>query len=134
MASTLAALFPAGATLPLATLLLPSSRHADAVGLLAIVGDAYLVSAVMFWRARRIPPWVLLVALAWGSTLITGVAYFSEQRPSPLICFYLWVFLYASYFLSRREAIFQIAMRVCSTRPCSGFIPRATGSWCGGLS
>ncbi len=109
MATTLAALFAAGATLALATLLLPSSKHADDAGLLAIVGDAYLVSAALFWRARRVPPWMLLVALAWGSTLITGVAYFSEQRPSPLICFYLWVFLYASYFLSRREAVIQIA-------------------------
>jgi hypothetical protein len=46
--------------------------------------------------------------LAWGSTLITGVAYFSGESPSPLVFFYLWIFLYASYFLSRRETALQV--------------------------
>lgn len=108
MSATLAALFAAGATLALITLLLPSSRHADKAGLLAIVGDAYVVSGLLFWRARRAPRWALPLVLAWGSTLIAAVAYFSGERPSPLICFYLWVFLYASYFLSRREAVVQV--------------------------
>jgi diguanylate cyclase (GGDEF)-like protein len=108
MAVTLAALFAAGATLALITLLTPSSGHANKLGLLVIVGNAYLVSALLFWRARRLPRVALSLTLAWGSTLIAGVAYFSGQRPSPLICFYLWVFLFASYFLSRRDAIAQI--------------------------
>ena len=108
MAATLAALFAAGATLALITLLLPSSKHADKVGLLAIVGNAYVVSGLMFWRARSVPRRALPLVLAWGSTLIASVAYFSGERPSPLICFYLWVFLYASYFLTRREAVTQV--------------------------
>jgi diguanylate cyclase (GGDEF)-like protein len=109
MAATLAALFAAGATLALITLLLPASRHADKVGLLAVVGNAYLVSGLLFWRARRAPRRSLPVVLAWGSTLIASVAYFSGEHPSPLICFYLWVFLYASYFMTRREAVAQVA-------------------------
>lgn len=108
MAATLAALFAAGATLALITLLLPSSKHADKVGLLVIVGDAYVISGLLFWRARRAPRWALPLVLTWGSTLIAAVAYFSGERPSPLICFYLWVFLYASYFLTRREAAAQV--------------------------
>lgn len=107
MAATLAALFAAGATLALLTLLLDPKR-ANQLGLLGIVGDAYLVSGAMFWRARRVPRWALPFVLAWGSTLVAGVAYFSGERPSPLICFYLWVFLYASYFLTRRESAIQI--------------------------
>jgi diguanylate cyclase (GGDEF)-like protein/putative nucleotidyltransferase with HDIG domain len=43
-----------------------------------------------------------------GSTLITGVAYFSGQSPSPLVFFYLWVFLYSSYFFSTAEMVVQI--------------------------
>lgn len=108
MVATLAALFAAGATLALITLLIPSSTHADKLGLLIIVGNAYAISGLLFWRARRLPMWVLPLSLTWGSTLIAGAAYFSGQRPSPLICFYLWVFLYASYFMTRREAIVQI--------------------------
>ena len=49
------------------------------------------------------PAWTLQITLAWGSTLITGVAYFSGEAPSPLVFFYLWVFLYASYFFSHRQ-------------------------------
>lgn len=37
------------------------------------------------------------------------MAYFSAERPSPLVFFYLWVFLYASYFFSRRETAAQVA-------------------------
>ncbi len=54
------------------------------------------------------PSWILRLALAWGSTLITGVAYFSAQSPSPLVFFYLWVFLYSAYFFTTREMIVQV--------------------------
>jgi diguanylate cyclase (GGDEF)-like protein len=109
MAQALSALFAAGATLALLTIALPHPRGASELGLLMIVGDAYAVAALLFWRARTLAGWVLPVALAWGSTLVTGVAYFSGQSPSPLVLFYLWVFLYSSYFFSARETVVQIA-------------------------
>ncbi|HEY5198099.1 MAG TPA: diguanylate cyclase [Solirubrobacteraceae bacterium] len=109
MAKALGWLFMAGGTLALLTLLLPHSVRPDALGLLVIVGDAYLVSAVLLRWARNVPTWVLRVALIWGTTLITGVAYFSAERPSPLIFFYLWIFLYSSYFFTKRQTVAQIA-------------------------
>jgi diguanylate cyclase (GGDEF)-like protein len=108
MAKALAGLFAAGATLALITLALPHSARASDIGLLLIVGIAYVVAGALFWRARTAPSWILRVALAWGSTLITGVAYFSAQSPSPLVFFYLWVFLYSAYFFTTREMIAQI--------------------------
>ena len=77
--------------------------------LLAIVGIASVVSALLFWRAGRVAQVPLPLALAWGSTLITGVAYFSGEEPSPLIFFYLWVFLYSAYFFTTRELIAEIS-------------------------
>jgi diguanylate cyclase (GGDEF)-like protein/putative nucleotidyltransferase with HDIG domain len=109
MARTLACLFAAGATLALLTIALPHSARAVELALLLIVGDAYLVAGILFWRARRLSTKILPLALAWGSTLITGVAYFSGDSPSPLIFFYLWVFLYSSYFFTTRETSVQIA-------------------------
>ncbi|MHB8658733.1 MAG: bifunctional diguanylate cyclase/phosphohydrolase [Solirubrobacteraceae bacterium] len=109
MARVLGGLFLAGGTLALLTVLLPHSSRANELGLLVIVTDAYLVSAGLIWLAKRVPRWLLPVALAWGSTLITGVAFFSAERPSPLIFFYLWVFLYSSYFFTRAQAMVQIA-------------------------
>jgi diguanylate cyclase (GGDEF)-like protein/putative nucleotidyltransferase with HDIG domain len=108
MARALAALFAAGATLALLTIALPHARGASEVGLLVIVGDAYLIGAALFWQANSVSGWILRVALLWGSTLVTGVAYFSGQSPSPLVFFYLWVFLYSSYFFTTRETVAQI--------------------------
>jgi diguanylate cyclase (GGDEF)-like protein/putative nucleotidyltransferase with HDIG domain len=109
MAKALAGLFTAGATLALLTVLLPHPQRASELGLLIIVGDAYVVAGVLFLRATRLPGWVLPVALAWGSTLITGVAFFSGESPSPLVFFYLWVFLYSSYFFTKKASAAQIA-------------------------
>ncbi len=108
MAQALAGLFLAGATLSLLTVLLPHSANANVPGLLAIVANAYVVGAVLYGRADTLSPRVLPGALAWGSTLITGVAYFSGESPSPLVFFYLWIFLYSAYFFSRREMVAQI--------------------------
>ncbi len=129
MAKVLACLFAAGATLALLTVLLPHPGRASELGLLIIVGDAYMVAGVLFLRATRLPGWILPVALAWGSTLITGVAFFSGESPSPLVFFYLWVFLYSSYFFTKRESAAQIAYvgvaygALLSARPPSSGVP-----------
>lgn len=107
-ARLLGCLFAAGATLVLLTVLLPHSRRADTVGLLAIVADAYVVAGLLSWRAGKLNDRLLPVALAWGSTLITGVAYFSAESPSPLVFFYLWVFLFSAYFFTKAQAAVQI--------------------------
>jgi diguanylate cyclase (GGDEF)-like protein/putative nucleotidyltransferase with HDIG domain len=108
MAQVLAGLFAAGASLALLTVLLPHSSRANEAGLLIIVGDAYVVAGILAWRAGNVSGRVLQVALGWGSTLITGVAYFSGESPSPLVFFYLWVFLYSAYFFTKRQATAQI--------------------------
>ena len=108
MAKILAGLFAAGATLALLTLALPHSRQANELGLLLIVGNAYVLAGVLFWRARHLPTGTLPLAVGWGCTLITGFAYFSAQSPSPLVFFYLWICLYSSYFLTTREVVGEI--------------------------
>ncbi|HEX4466357.1 MAG TPA: diguanylate cyclase [Solirubrobacteraceae bacterium] len=108
-AHILAALFAAGATLALLTLALPHSPRADAAGIWAIAGIAYVVAALLFWRADGVGSGVLALALGGGTTLITGVAYFSAEDPSPLIFLYLWVYLYSAYFFSTRVMLAQIA-------------------------
>jgi diguanylate cyclase (GGDEF)-like protein/putative nucleotidyltransferase with HDIG domain len=109
MAEVLAGLFAAGATLAALTVALPHPSAQNDLGMLAIVAGAYAVAGVLHWHARKLPSWTLPLALAWGSSLITGVAYFSGANPSPLVFFYLWIPLYASYFLTRREAALQVA-------------------------
>ncbi len=108
VAKVLSGLYAAGATLAALTVVLPHPAGQDKLGLLAIVANAYAIAVVLRLGARRLPAWTLPLTLAWGSTLITGVAHFSGESPSPLVFFYLWVFLYSSYFLTRRGAALQI--------------------------
>jgi diguanylate cyclase (GGDEF)-like protein/putative nucleotidyltransferase with HDIG domain len=109
-ALVLASFYLAGATLVLVTLALPHAPDANATGLLAIALNAYLVGGLMAWRSRRVPQRLLPFALAWGSVLVTGVAWCSAEHPNPLVCFYLWVFLYSAYFFETRVGIAQVAL------------------------
>ena len=108
VARVLSVLFAAGGTLAALTVVLPHPGHTNELGMLVIIANAYLVAAALYTQGARLPAWTLAVTLAWGSTLITGVAYFSGESPSPLVFFYLWVFLYASYFFSHRQTAVQI--------------------------
>jgi diguanylate cyclase (GGDEF)-like protein/putative nucleotidyltransferase with HDIG domain len=108
-ARVLAGLFVAGATLAALTVVLPHALASNEHALLGIVANAYVVGAALYWCADKLPPWALRATLAWGSTLITGVAYFAAETPSPLVFFYLWVFLFAAYFFTRTQAGLQIA-------------------------
>jgi diguanylate cyclase (GGDEF)-like protein/putative nucleotidyltransferase with HDIG domain len=110
MSRALGGLFLAGGTLALLTVLLPHSAQTNELPLLAIVADAYLVSGVLMGLAKRVSARLLPTALGWGTVLITGVAYFSAGKPSPLIFFYLWIFLYSSYFFTRTQAAVQFAL------------------------
>jgi diguanylate cyclase (GGDEF)-like protein/putative nucleotidyltransferase with HDIG domain len=107
-ARILGALFGIGATLVLLTVLLPHSATADERGTIAIAVIAYAISGLLLWRASSLSSRLLPLVLAVGSTLVTGLAYYSGESPSPHVFFYLWVFLYTSYFFSRREAAGQI--------------------------
>jgi len=106
----LASFYLAGATLVLVTLALPHDPDASEAGLLAIALNAYAVGGLMLWQARRFPQRLLPFALAWGSVLVTGVAWCSAEHPSPLVFFYLWVFLYSAYFFATSVAAAQLAL------------------------
>ena len=77
-------------------------------GLIAVCVNAYLVAGIMFRFAGRFPAKLLPVSLGWGTTLVTAVAYFSGEAPSPLVFFYLWIFLYSGYFFTRGEVIAEL--------------------------
>ncbi len=108
-AQALAGLFTAGGTLALLRVLLPHAARSDELAVIGIVAIAYVVAACLMRWARSVPGWLLPVALAWGTTLITAVAYFTAERPSPLIWFYVWIALYSAYFFTRRQVGVQMA-------------------------
>ena len=127
MARVLSGLFAAGATLALLTLLLPHGSRASEVGLLGVVTSAYLTAAYLYWRADNVSRRALPAMLASGALHITTVAYFSGQAPSPLVFFYLWIFLYSAYFFSRRETAVQIVMTAVAYAGLLAVRPPETG-------
>ncbi len=104
----LAGLFASGATLALLTVLLPHAKGASELGLVATIVVAYLVAGLLYLRAAKVRPRALQLALAWGTVLVTSVAFFSGEALSPLVFFYLWVFLYSAYFFTVAEMALQI--------------------------
>lgn len=108
MALALSGLFFAGASLALLSAVLPHVPYRDRTAFLLVVADAYLVSVILFWQARRAPGWLTQIVLAGGTLHISAAVYFSGERPGPLIFFYLWVFLHSSYFFTRRQTGVQI--------------------------
>ncbi len=131
VAEVLAGLYGAGATLAALTVALPHPSGQNELGLLAIIANAYVVGAILHLRAPTLPAWSMPVALAWGSTLITGVAYFSGETPSPLVFFYLWIFLYSSYFFTRRQAARRSRTSGWPTARCwsQGHPAAASSAW-----
>ena len=107
-AAILAGLFAAGAGLALLTVLLPHSEHASAPGLLGVIAVATAVAGGLYSQSSRVPARALPPVLAVGSSLITGVAYFSALTPSPLVFFYLWVCIYSAYFFPVGQIIWQL--------------------------
>lgn len=106
----LASLYLAGAALALATLALPHAADAREPELVAVTGIASACGLVLLWRAPRVPAWTLPLALAWGSVLVTAASWCSGAQPSPLVFFYLWIFLFAAYFFGARMAIAQMLL------------------------
>jgi diguanylate cyclase (GGDEF)-like protein/PAS domain S-box-containing protein len=105
MARVLATLHVIGATLALVWLLLPHSRHASELGVLACIASAYLVGALLFARAARTPPAVLRIVTAFAITfVISGAIYFSHASGSAFGLFYLWATLYIFFFFTLTEA------------------------------
>jgi diguanylate cyclase (GGDEF)-like protein/putative nucleotidyltransferase with HDIG domain len=110
-ALTLSVLFALGAVLSLGImLLLPVPAGANEVGMVMAVINALLLAGGLFWYREHVNPVALNLATAWGTTLVTAVAYLSTERPSPFIFLYLWVVLYSASFFSRSQVAAQLGL------------------------
>ena len=67
-------------------------------------------NALLYIRAGALPAWTLQTTRSPGAARrLRAWPYFSGEVLSPLVpSFYLWVFLYASYFFSHRQTAVQI--------------------------
>ena len=104
----LAFLFAAGGALALISLLLPHSASVDVTGVAVVAGSALPVAAACY-GLRPIPWPVMHGALALGTVMISLAVWFSGTFAGAYTFFYLWVALFAAYFVSRTAAILHVA-------------------------
>jgi len=103
MARTFGYLFGIGATLALATLLLPGSEDRSELGFAGVAAIAYLAAALFILAYDRLPRRVFLASPMLGSLLVAMVLVFGgPQGTGAYALFYFWVALAAFYFFELR--------------------------------
>jgi diguanylate cyclase (GGDEF)-like protein len=105
MARALGWLFVAGATIGMASLIAPRAPQANLRALAENVAVAYAGGVAILLLSRRMPYWMLQLAMLAGTLLITRAVYFSGRGISFYSIWYVWVALYAFHFFSRRQAV-----------------------------
>ena len=106
-ARALAYMFATGAVLGATVVALPQLPESEDLGMLLASASAFAVAVVVLAAFERIPDWGFPALLASGTLLIGAEIYFSGDASSAYAVLYLWVYLYAFYFLSRNQALLQ---------------------------
>ena len=109
-ARSLAYLYAAGAGLAALSLALPHTPMQDDLGVTAVIAAACVGALVLLLGAARIPTWAVQCFLALGTVLISVAIHFSGSGNSAFAFYYVWVGIYAFYFLPTRWAITQSAL------------------------
>jgi diguanylate cyclase (GGDEF)-like protein len=104
---TLTWLYVAGATIGLLTLALPHPAGLEDLGIVGVATGAYAIAALLL-LAGPLSSVLLQLAVLTGTGLITLAVGFSGHPGGGYAFFYLWVIVYAAYFLTRRQATAQL--------------------------
>ena len=94
--------------------LLPHPAEFDETGLLATQAASFICGAALLLAGGRVPIWTLHGMPVVATLLTTLSIIFTSDPTSAYAMFYLWVGLYSFYFLSRFEAVLQIAFVIVS--------------------
>ena len=97
-----AILFAVGATVGALSLIVPHPNSFDTGGLWAIVGIAYLGTAMALLVARRAPVWPVHAFVAVAIALVAIADQLSDDPGGFYSIFYVWIALFVVYFFSRR--------------------------------
>src|SRR4051794_34824295 len=109
-----ATLFGAAAIVTLLGLLLPHQRQIDAAGLGVVTAAAAAIAIVLLNWGDRAPRWFYMLVVALGTALVSLAIVSNSERHGGAAggdeMYYLWVVLYAAYFMSRLATAAQVAL------------------------
>ena len=109
MATVLGGLFLAGATIGALSLLLPHPSEFDSTALWTNVGISYVAGVVLLLLRDRLPRWSLPVILLAGVAVVTRAVYYGHDPSGYYTIWYLWIGVYAFFFLGLRWGLIQMA-------------------------
>ena len=109
MALVLAGLYFSGATIGALSLLLPHPVKFDDGALWTNVALAYAGSGVLFVLRRNLGIWAMQLAALVGTLVVTRAVYYGMDPSGFYTYWYLWVGVYACFFLGRRWGILHLA-------------------------
>lgn len=111
-----ALLFGAGALVTVVGLALPHQPEVDEPGLVAVAALAVLVASVLVIARGRLPVGAYHVVLLLGTVTVSlGLFFNGERHGGPAgvdEMYYLWVVLYAAYYLGRAGTAAQVGLVV----------------------
>jgi diguanylate cyclase (GGDEF)-like protein/putative nucleotidyltransferase with HDIG domain len=113
MARAQGAIMASAGLLGYAGVLLPHDAGYNTFGLMAIQGTAIVGGTLLVLLADFAPRWLLRVNPPVSTVMTTLAIYFSGDVTSAYVLFYFWACIYAFYFFSWPEAIFNVAW-VCA--------------------
>ncbi|MDQ6914637.1 MAG: diguanylate cyclase [Actinomycetota bacterium] len=101
---TQAYLFASAGVLGFVGVLLPHPRAFNVLGLISLQLGCLVAAGLLLVLRDRTPGWLIAITPFAGTVLISGALYFSHASTSAYMLFYLWIGIYAFYFLSRAHA------------------------------
>jgi diguanylate cyclase (GGDEF)-like protein/putative nucleotidyltransferase with HDIG domain len=107
-------LFAAAGILGALGVALPHPTQFDELGMLSVQGGSVVSAGVLLAFRNRVPAWLTTAGPFGAAALTSLVLVFSGSSASAYLLFYLWVALYAFYFLTSVEAISLAAFTILS--------------------
>ncbi len=110
MARAMATLFIAGSLVGLLSLLLHAAPGRNAQAVLGASATALALATLPIAYGRRMPMPAYHLLMGIGTVLITDALYFEGQSTHVYAFLYLWVAIYAAWFLSLRANVAHVVM------------------------
>jgi diguanylate cyclase (GGDEF)-like protein/putative nucleotidyltransferase with HDIG domain len=108
--------------------MLPHPDRFNEAGMLGVQISSMLAAVFLFALPHRAPGWFLAIGPYSAAALTSVAVVFSGEATSAYLLFYLWVALYAFYYLSRRGAVALALFSVANVAAVMAYFRIAGGA------
>src|SRR5688572_16760830 len=109
MAIALGALFLAGATMGVISLVLPHPASFDDFALWTNTALAYVAGAALLLLRNQVRTWMIQLTILLGTLVVTRAVYYGEDAGGYYTFWYLWVGVFAFFFFGRGWGMAHLA-------------------------